>query len=123
MKDKKVLIDSYLSAFLDANKRINLTNITDREQASLLHVEDSLAGFNEVQSAPVGSYGDLGSGGGFPGVPLGVMTGRPTILIDSVKKKMRAVKGILEALGIQDQIKNFPPLLSKCHSTNEEMVL
>lgn len=107
MEDKKTLIDKYLDAFLEANKTINLTNITDRSQASLLHVEDSLAGLEEVEAAPAGRYGDLGSGGGFPGVPLAIASGRPTVLVDSVKKKMRTVEGLLGQLGLADQVSTY----------------
>lgn len=107
MAQSKELIDDYLLKFLEANKSINLTRITDEEQASLLHVEDSLVALPEMEAAPLGLYGDLGSGGGFPGVPLALATGRQTVLIDSVKKKMRAVEGILEQLGISEQITTY----------------
>lgn len=108
MEEADRLIDDYLEAFLEANKSINLTSIDDREQASLLHVEDSLAGLEEVLAAPEGRYGDLGSGGGFPGVPIALSSGRQTVLVDSVKKKMRVVQGIIEQLGLQGQIETYP---------------
>ena len=108
MEEADRLIDDYLEAFLEANKSINLTSIDDREQASLLHVEDSLAGLEEVLAAPEGRYGDLGSGGGFPGVPIALSSGRQTVLVDSVKKKMRVVQGIIEQLGLQGQIRTYP---------------
>ena len=107
MQSSEILIDKYLDAFLEANQAINLTNITDREQASLLHVEDSLAALDEVMAAPEGRYGDLGSGGGFPGVPIAISTGRQSVLIDSVKKKMRVVQEIVESLELQNQIETY----------------
>ena len=101
------LISAYLDAFLEVNKVINLTRITAYEQANLLHVEDSLAALGELEAAPEGLYGDLGSGGGFPGVPLALASGRQTVLVDSVKKKMRAVEGILTELGVDGQISTY----------------
>lgn len=98
------LIQRYLDSILEANKVTNLTRITDGEQARLLHIEDSLVGLPEVNEAPTGLYGDLGSGGGFPGVPLALATGRKTLLVDSVKKKMAIVQSALDDLSLSEQI-------------------
>lgn len=98
------LMHCYLDSILEANKVTNFTRITDGEQARLLHIEDSLVGLPEVNEAPDGLYGDLGSGGGFPGVPLALMTGRKTLLVDSVKKKMAIVQSVLDNLSLSEQI-------------------
>lgn len=98
------LMQRYLDSILEANKVTNLTRITDGEQARLLHIEDSLVGLPEVNKAPAGLYGDLGSGGGFPGVPLALATGRKTLLVDSVKKKMAIVQSALDDLSLSEQI-------------------
>ena len=98
------LMQRHLDSILEANKVTNLTRITDGEQARLLHIEDSLVGLPEVNEAPTGLYGDLGSGGGFPGVPLALATGRKTLLVDSVKKKMAIVQSALDDLSLSEQI-------------------
>lgn len=98
------LMQRYLDSILEANKVTNLTRITDGEQARLLHIEDSLVGLPEVNEAPTGLYGDLGSGGGFPGVPLALATGRKTLLVDSVKKKIAIVQSALDDLSLSEQI-------------------
>lgn len=98
------LMQRYLDSILEANKVTNLTRITDGEQARLLHIEDSLVGLPEVNEAPTGLYGDLGSGGGFPGVPLALATGRKTLLVESVKKKMAIVQSALDDLSLSEQI-------------------
>ena len=98
------LMQRYLDSILEANTVTNLTRITDGEQARLLHIEDSLVGLPEVNEAPTGLYGDLGSGGGFPGVPLALATGRKTLLVDSVKKKMAIVQSALDDLSLSEQI-------------------
>lgn len=98
------LMQRYLDSILEANRVTNLTRITDGEQARLLHIEDSLVGLPEVNEAPDGLYGDLGSGGGFPGVPLALATGRKTLLVDSVKKKMAIVQSALDDLSLSEQI-------------------
>ena len=98
------LMDQYLDLILEANKTTNLTRITSRDEALVLHIEDSLVGLEEVSEAPEGLYGDLGSGGGFPGVPLALATGRETVLVDSVKKKMAIVQQAVNQLGLGRQI-------------------
>ena len=99
-KSVEQLIDRYMSSVLEVNKTINLTRIEDSEEARLLHIEDSLSGLKELNDAPEGRYVDLGSGGGFPGVPLAIASGRETLLVDSVKKKMAAVQTIVDTLGL-----------------------
>ena len=90
----------YLDRILEVNQQINLTNITDRNKALLLHIEDSLAILPEIHNAPSGRYGDIGSGGGFPGVPIALESNRETWLIDSVQKKMKAVQNVLDDMNL-----------------------
>ena len=94
--DKQQIIENYLDEILIANQTTNLTRITSRESALVLHLEDSLVGLQEINEAPEGLYGDLGTGGGFPGVPIAVMTGRDTLLIDSVQKKVKILQEIVD---------------------------
>ena len=96
------LLVSYLSAILEVNKTINLTRIISQEEGLVSHLEDSLTGFPYLQNAPQGLYGDLGTGGGFPGVPLGIVSGRETVLIDSVKKKVKVLDDTLTKLHLSD---------------------
>lgn len=98
------LLEKYLFEILEVNKKLNLTRVTDYNKAKLLHLEDSLSILEEISSSPDGRYLDLGSGGGFPGVPIGIVSGRRTTLIDSVKKKMIAVNEVLEKIGLSNQI-------------------
>lgn len=101
------LMHRYLDLVLEANKVTNLTRIATLEEAEILHLEDSLVALPEVLESPEGLYGDLGSGGGFPGVPLAIATGRKTVLVDSVKKKMALVSDMITSLGLQDQIETY----------------
>lgn len=107
---------TYLNKVLEVNESINLTRVTDIQQAILLHLEDSLAVYEEFCDSPNGLYADLGSGGGFPGVPLALASGRKTLLVDSVKKKMAAVNHILEDMHLTD-------LITTCDLRAEELAL
>lgn len=103
----EALINNYLDKVLEANKITNLTRISDVEEARVLHIEDSLAGLEELMKAPDGLYGDLGSGGGFPGVPLALASGRETMIVDSVQKKMAIVNSIIEELELKETITTY----------------
>lgn len=107
MNSKELLCSQYLDLILEVNKTINLTRITELEQARILHLEDSLSALPEINEAPDGLYGDLGTGGGFPGVPVAIVTGRQTVLIDSVKKKMNALDGAVSEMGLSKQISTY----------------
>lgn len=101
------LLMADLRAIMKVNETMNLTRIVSEEAGIVLHLEDSLAGLPFVNQAPDGAYADLGTGGGFPGIPLCIMTGRDTLLVDSVQKKVRALEGVVEDLGISDKVSGY----------------
>lgn len=104
IEQKEALAEKYLDLILEANKVTNLTRIIDREQAMVLHLEDSLVGLDEINESPDGLYGDLGTGGGFPGVPVAIYTGRDTVLVDSVKKKMAILDNAINELELSNNV-------------------
>ena len=106
-KRQRELLDKHLELVIEENKVTNLTRIVDWESAQVLHVEDSLAGLPEVEEAMEGPYLDMGSGAGFPGIPLAIMTGRETLLADSVSKKTRALDSFAAELGIDDIVSTY----------------
>lgn len=106
-KQQRALLDKHLELVIEANKVTNLTRITDWDQGQLLHVEDSLVGLSEVNEAPDGWYADLGTGGGFPGIPLAICTGRDALLVDSVGKKTKALDSIVAELGLSDHVATY----------------
>lgn len=108
LSDKQArLIQQHLDLVLKANELVNLTRIQDKEEAELLHVEDSLQGIPECLEAPAGRYADLGSGGGFPGFAVAVVTGRDTLLVESVKKKTELLALFADELGLADAIQVY----------------
>ena len=106
-EEKKKLVEEHLLKVIEANEMLNLTRITSVEEARVLHIEDSLSALPELEEAPEGLYGDLGSGAGYPGIPLAIASGRLTVLVDARKKKMEAVESIISHLGLSDQIETF----------------
>lgn len=101
--DKQEKIRSYLELVIEKNKELNLTRIDTEEKGMLLHIEDSLSCLDEFCNMD-GKFLDIGTGGGFPGVPLAIASNRTGVLIDSVQKKARAVQEMIEELGLNNQI-------------------
>ena len=93
---------AYLREILTINEHLNLTSIKNFDDACLLHLEDSLVAVSQIMAAIDGGMCDIGSGGGFPGVPLGVATGRRTTLVDSRAKKIKAVMQTVHASHADD---------------------
>lgn len=98
--EQRELLDLHLRLVIEYNKTTNLTRVDDWESGQLLHVEDSLVGIPEIAAAPEGRYLDMGTGGGYPGIPAAIMTGRQTVLADSVGKKTRALDGFIAEMGL-----------------------
>ena len=83
------------------NRKINLTAITNPRDIAIKHVLDSVApaGFIPARARLL----DIGSGGGFPGIPLKLL--KPSIsvlLIDGVRKKVNFLKHVLRTLYLEN---------------------
>lgn len=96
-------LGNYLELLTRKNQELNLTRISSFEEAVVLHIEDSLAVLPEFAGRD-GAFCDIGTGGGVPGIPLALASGRRGVLLDSIKKKAAAVQGFIEALGLCDQL-------------------
>ena len=95
---------AHLKAVLKHNQKKNLTSITDLDAGKVFHIEDSLAVVAEIQGALEGRMADLGSGAGYPGIPLALVSGRPTTLIESNKKKAQFLQAFLDEHQLLGQI-------------------
>jgi 16S rRNA (guanine527-N7)-methyltransferase len=95
---------AYLDGLLEANRAVNLTAVRDPVEAVRRHLADSLAFGLHVRDAGLPRrLVDLGTGGGFPGIPIAVAwPGVEVHLLDATRKKVDAVRGLVEALGIQN---------------------
>ncbi len=92
----------YSDCILRINEHVNLTAVRDREEFLLKHVKDSLLYADLEEIASAGGIVDLGTGAGFPGIPLAVMyPEKEVLLLDSVRKKLRAVEEAAEEADIR----------------------
>lgn len=85
------------------NQYINLTRITDLDQALVLHILDSLSLLPYLPDS-AHSCLDMGTGPGYPGIPLALSTELNVTMIDSVRKKVNAVNEFIKVLGITNAI-------------------
>lgn len=89
----------HLLYVLQINEYMNLTRITKLDEAVLLHIIDSLS-LVPYLNPGASNFLDMGTGPGFPGVPLHLATGLTGVLLDSVGKKVHAVQTILDRLSL-----------------------
>lgn len=113
----------FLTLFVEYNSHTNLSAIRDEEGIILKHFIDSLYWVSIIseiiehtRTTPIRLL-DIGSGGGFPGIPLKLVLGELDItLLDSVGKKVKAMNHFVENLGlpnitaIQDRAENLAKL-------------
>lgn len=95
----------YRTLLLEWNKKMNLTAIVEPEQVMVKHFLDSLLLLRCVELRDGQKLLDVGTGAGFPGVPLKIA--RPGIslsLLDSLKKRIGFLKILLEALGFEAEL-------------------
>ncbi|MBO7623939.1 MAG: 16S rRNA (guanine(527)-N(7))-methyltransferase RsmG, partial [Bacteroidales bacterium] len=81
------------------NAKINVISRKDIDNLYPNHVLHSLAIAKLIRFAPGSRIMDLGTGGGFPGIPLAILFPEATFdLVDSIGKKIKVVNAVCEAL-------------------------
>lgn len=92
--------NTYGKFLLEYNEKVNLTAITDPDEIAIKHFADSVLPLALTEIAPGASLIDVGTGAGFPGVPLKIM--RPDIaltLLDSLNKRLKFLEELSALIG------------------------
>lgn len=106
MESKKNILEKYENEFevfysllSEYNERFNLTAITDREEVYVKHFEDSLSACGYLGRTVL----DVGSGAGFPGIPLAIANpDKEFTLIDSLKKRVEFLQTVINGCGLKN---------------------
>ena len=109
------LLEAYGRALLEKNQVMNLTAITQPDQVARLHMLDCAALLNYVHLEGK-TLLDVGTGAGFPGLPLKILC--PTLevtLLDSLGKRVRWLREVSEQLGLSG--------VTAIHARSEEQAL
>lgn len=104
----------YMEGILRLNEHINLTAITDRDEFIIKHFYDSLMVTDYIEYADAKKIIDVGTGAGFPGIPLAIFSPEKDFtLMDSLNKRIRIIAKLAEEIGIDN--------VETLHSRAEEL--
>lgn len=101
--EQNSFFEVFTELLLDWNSRINLTAITDREDINIKHYIDSLTVLKSHNPPMGAAYIDVGTGAGFPAVPIKIMRRDIKLtLLDSTNKKVLFLKDVINKLDFND---------------------
>ena len=95
--------DAFYKLVIEWNEKINLTAITEPQEFAVKHITDSLSLWDEKLLHSVEYVIDVGTGAGFPGIPLKIF--RPQIkltLLDSLAKRLEFLKVVSKSLELEE---------------------
>ena len=93
--------EKYMNLLLEWNEKINLTAITQPEEVKLKHFVDSLTVLKYINDDD--KVIDIGTGAGFPGIPLKIMKKNAKItLLDSLNKRINFLNIVIETLNLSN---------------------
>lgn len=95
--------ERYYEELVSWNEKMNLTGITDREQVYIKHFYDSLSLAFYVSIDKISSLADIGSGAGFPGIPLKICYPHLQLtIVDSLNKRIQFLQHVVDELGLEN---------------------
>ena len=115
--EKLEIFKKLFEIYFEINKKINLISRKDFENFYLHHIIHSLSitKFDLIKKSNTKII-DLGTGGGFPGIPLAIYFNKNNfILLDSIKKKINAVNNIIKKINL----KNTNSINDRAENLNE----
>ena len=102
LTDKQIeQFEKYYELLVEWNKVMNLTGITEFDEVMQKHFVDSAAAAKYVEMEKVNSLIDVGTGAGFPGIPLKIVYPHIQVtLLDSLNKRIKFLEEVVDNLGL-----------------------
>ena len=105
----RAAIDGHVRLLLAWTEAINLTGIREPAAVATAHVVDSLSGAAVLRERAIDRFIDLGSGGGFPGLPIAaVLPAARALLLEPVAKKAGFLSVVTAATGLATTVEAAP---------------
>lgn len=99
---QKEQFDRYYELMIEKNRVMNLTGITDYDEVCLKHFTDSLTIVRIKNMDQVNSLIDIGTGAGFPGIPIKIVFPHiEVVLLDSLNKRLKFLDEVIEQLSLE----------------------
>lgn len=96
-----VQFEKYSRMLVEWNEKMNLTAVTDPDGIAVKHFLDSILPLYHINFDNISSIADIGTGAGFPGIPLKIMMPDKNVtLIDSLNKRINFLKAVCEETGL-----------------------